>query len=53
MKITKATSKDSDKEFWITARADMDSEVLLVHIISNAPMEWSLGGNTLNVRPKA
>lgn len=52
MKVTKATSKDSDKQFWITARADDDGEILIVHIISNNPMEWNLGGNTLNVKPK-
>ena len=52
MKVTKATFKDSDKECWITVRAGDEGEVLVVHIIANESMDWDMGGNTLNVKPK-
>lgn len=51
MQVTKATFSSECLECWITVRS-VSGEPLVVHVLSEKPMQWSLKGNTLNVMPK-
>lgn len=50
MEITKATVHDEGKETWLTLRCE--KEFLVIHVISNEPLEWSKSEDNLNIKPK-
>ena len=50
MEITKATVHDEGRENWLTLRCG--KEFLVIHIISNEPLEWSKSEGILNIKPK-
>jgi hypothetical protein len=51
MQVTKATFSSGCQECWITVKS-ISGELLIIHVIGDSAMEWNLGGNTLNVKPK-
>ncbi len=51
MQVTRATSGSEEKEFWITLRG-REKEFVVVHVLSNEPVQWSMNGHILNLAPK-
>jgi hypothetical protein len=51
MQVGRVTERDGGKQLWLTVRHDND-DFMIVHVISNEPVEWSASGCTLNLRPK-
>lgn len=49
MEVVKVSVKEAGREMWISLKGD---ENLIVHVLSDNPMQWSKSGNTLNILPE-